>query len=78
MTACIFKDSKFKWINDTLDEIVPDGSRMIVPCNAEPPEIAPPGIVYMFHHVDLKVWSWSKQNMISTRIWPIKQIFFAF
>jgi len=28
---------------EDLDVIVPDGTRMVVPCNAEPPEVAPPG-----------------------------------
>ena len=43
---------------------MPDGSRMIVPCNAEPPEIAPPGKVYIcFFIKNFKAISWSKHNV---------------
>ena len=46
-----------------LDEIVPDGSRNVVPCNAEPPETAPPGSYQCNATVAICLEKWQVSNL---------------
>ena len=53
----LFEDIYIKFVCN-LDEIVPDGSKNVVPCNAEPLETAPPGSYHCNSTVAICLEKW--------------------